>query len=129
MVNSGSGLLRLYRSVYIKPGQPFSLKNVNLSYNRLQNMSLTRYVSVNIIQPKATNSLNSNGLALLDCDIKMVRSPVNMYTIEAEGTNAGGFIGLGGSLNYLNRNIFRGAETLKLKLHGAFEIQPSLGLG
>lgn len=119
----------LARNIFVKPGEPYSQQNVNLTYNRLQNLELTRFVSVNVGQPKEVGSITSGGIALLDCDIKMVRSPVNMYTIEAEGTNAGGFIGLGGSLNYRNRNIFRGFETLKMKLYGAFEIQPAIGVG
>jgi outer membrane protein assembly factor BamA len=52
-----------------------------------------------------------------------------MINPEVEATNAGGFVGLGGSLNYRNRNIFRGAETFRLKLRGAFEVEPDLGLG
>jgi len=119
----------LGRSVFITPYEPFSQKNINLTYNMMQNMSLTRYASVNVVPSRMTGEYVPAGLALLDCEIKLVRAPVNMFTVEAEGTNSGGFVGLGGSLNYRNRNIFRGAETLKLKLHGAFEIQPSLGVG
>jgi outer membrane protein assembly factor BamA len=119
----------LARNVFIRPGEPYSQRNVNLTYNRLQNLELTRFVSVNVVQLKEIRGITSGGIALLDCDIRMVRSPVNMYTIEAEGTNSGGFIGLGGSLNYRNRNIFRGFETLKMKLYGSIEVQPSLGVG
>lgn len=120
----------LARSIFIKPGEPFDQKNVNLTYNRLQNLALTRFVSVNVLPPRNVNDSmpNAGKIGLLDCDIRMVRSPVNMYTIEAEGTNAGGFVGLGGSLNYQNRNIFRGAETLRLRLYGAMEIRPPLGV-
>ncbi len=119
----------LARNIFVKPGDPFSQKNVNLTYNRLQNLALSRYVSVNIIPPRNVFSGELRRPALLDCDIRMVRSPVNMFTIEAEATNAGGFIGMGSSFNYQNRNIFRGSETLRLKLFGALEIQPPLGVG
>ncbi|MFH1120286.1 MAG: BamA/TamA family outer membrane protein [Bacteroidota bacterium] len=119
----------LGKDVFVKPGEPFSQKNINLTYNRLQNMSLSRYVSVNVVPPRETNVISPVGMALLDCDIRLVRSKVNLFQIEAEGTNSGGFVGLGGSFNYRNRNIFRGAEMLRLKLHGAFEIQPSLDVG
>ncbi len=119
----------LARNIFVIPGEPYSQKNVNLTYNRLQNLALSRFVSVNIIPPRAVIAGDLPRPALLDCDIRMVRSPVNMFTIEAEGTNAAGFIGLGSSFNYQNRNIFRGSETLRLKLFGAFEIQPPLGVG
>ncbi len=119
----------LARSVFIQPGEPFSQKEINLTYNRLQNMSLTRYVSVNVVPVKLEGRDLHSKVSLLDCEIKLVRSKVNMFSLEAEGTNSGGFIGMGGSFNFHNRNIFRGAEILRLKLHGAFEIQPSLNVG
>jgi len=118
----------LARRIFIEPGLPFSQKDINLTYNRLQNLSLTRYVSVNVVSPETVTAEGKKLVGLLDCEIRLVRFPVNMFTIEAEGTNAGGFVGLGGSVNYRNRNIFRGAETFRVKVNGAFEIQPSLGL-
>lgn len=119
----------LSRAVFVKPGEPFSQKNINLTYNRIQNLGLTRYASVTVIPTRTEGSGKIPGSSLLDCDIRMIRTPVNMYTIDAEGTNAGGFVGLGGSYNFRNRNIFKGAETLRLKLYGAFEIQPQLVAG
>lgn len=119
----------LSRSVFIQPGTPFNQQKINLTYNRLQNLGLSRFVSVNLSPARIAPDLQPAGISLLDCDIRMVRSPVNMINPEVEATNAGGFVGLGGSLNYLNRNIFRGAEMFRLKLRGAFEVEPDLGLG
>ncbi len=119
----------LSRAVFIQPGTPFNQQKINLTYNRLQNLGLSRFVSVNLNPAEIAPELQPEGISLLDCDIRMVRSPVNMINPEVEATNAGGFVGLGGSLNYRNRNIFRGAETFRLKLRGAFEVEPDLGLG
>lgn len=118
----------LARNIFLVPGQAVTQKSVNLTYNRLQNLALSRFVSVNISPSPENRNIAPGNLSPLDCDIRVVRSPVNMFTIEAEGTNSGGYVGLGSSFNYQNRNIFRGAETLRLKLYGAFEIQPSLGV-
>jgi len=119
----------LARYVFLKPGDHYSQKNINLTYNRLQNLALSRYVSVNVVPSDKSFNPDSSGYALLDCDIRMVRSKVNLYTIEAEGTNSGGFVGIGSSFNYQNRNIFRGFETLRLKLYGGFEVLPPIGVG
>jgi outer membrane protein assembly factor BamA len=115
------------RSLFLKPGQPFNQNYINYSYNRLQNLGLTRFVSLNV-NPSENAENQARGYGLLDYDIRMVRADVNMFTIEAEGTNAGGYLGLGSSINYRNRNIFRGAETLRLKARSAFEIAPDLGI-
>ncbi|PKP49081.1 MAG: hypothetical protein CVT94_06190 [Bacteroidetes bacterium HGW-Bacteroidetes-11] len=117
----------LSRSLFIFPGQPYSQKYINLTYNRLQNLGLSRIVSVNV-NPLAISNDTLLGYRLLDCDIRMVRAPVNMFTVDAEGTVAGGYFGIGSSLGYRNRNIFRGAETLRLKLKGAFELEPDFNI-
>lgn len=113
----------LSRSLFISPGKPYSQKLINLTYNRLQNLGVSRYVSVNVNPVTVTGGTGPWQYGLLNCDIRMARSPVNMFTVEAEGTNAGGYVGVGSSVNYRNRNIFRGAETLRLKLRGAFEFE------
>lgn len=118
----------LWRSLYIFPGQPYSQKYINLTYNRLQNLGLSRFVSVNV-NPLIMPDSSAKAYGLLNFEIRMARAPVNMFTIEAEGTNSGDYLGLGSSFNYRNRNIFRGAETLRLKLRGAFEFTPTLGIG
>ena len=117
----------LWRSLYIHPGEPYSQKYINLTYNRLQNLGLSRFVSVNV-NPLAMPDSSALDYGLLNFEIRMARAPVNMFTIEAEGTNSGEYVGLGSSVNYRNRNIFRGAETLRLKLRGAFEFTPSYGI-
>lgn len=117
----------LRRSLYILPGQPYSQKYINLTYNRLQNLGLSRFVSVNV-NPLTMPDSTVKDFGLLDFEIRMARAPVNMFTIEAEGTNSGAYVGLGSSVNYRNRNIFRGAETLRLKLRGAFEFTPGYSI-
>lgn len=116
--------LALSRSVFVIPGQPFSQQNINLTYNHLQNLEIARLVSINVNTPVDYQDIKPRGIGLLDYDIRLVRNPVNIYTIEAEGTNSGGYVGLGSSVSYRNRNIFKGGETLRFKIRGAFEIEP-----
>lgn len=116
----------LARAVHVRPGEYYSQKNINLTYNRLQNLGLTRYVSINLFPPKDTVIKLNGAQELLDTEIKMVKAPVSMFTIEAEGTNASGFMGIGASVNYQNRNIFMGAETWRIRAFGSFETRPTL---
>jgi len=118
--------LAISRVLFVKPGDYYSQKNVNLTYNRVQNLGISSYVSVNVRTAEDTAVSVKPNVGLLDCDVRIVRAPVNGFTIEAEGTNAGGLMGLGSSVNYRNRNIFVGAENLHLKLFGAFEIKPDI---
>lgn len=128
----------LARAIFIKPGDYFSQKNINLTYNRIQNLGLSNYVSVNVVRldntkeedRPACDSLvtDSSAFGLLDVEIRMVRAPVNGYTIDSEGTNAGGLMGLGAGITFRNKNIFSGAETLRINTFGAFEVKPDLGI-
>lgn len=115
----------LSRAVFVAPGSYYSQRNINLTYNRIQNLGISSYVSINVRPPKDT-VVKHNGVELLDCDIKIIRAKVNSFTIEAEGTNVEGMMGLGSSVNYLNRNIFKGAEALRIKAFGSFEVKPKL---
>ena len=49
--------------------------------------------------------------------------PLHSVTIEGEGTNSSGDLGVAGNVVYQNKNIFRGAEIFGLKAKGALEVQ------
>lgn len=115
----------LSRAVFVRPGDFYSQKNVNLTYNRIQNLGLTSYATINV-KPSADTTLRIPGVELLDCEVRMTRSPVNLVSFDPEWTNSQGLMGLGTSINYSNRNIFRGAEDLRIRAYGGFEVTPSL---
>lgn len=115
----------LSRAVFVRPGDFYSQKNVNLTYNRIQNLGLSNYATINV-KPSSDTSKRVPGLELLDCEVRMTRSPVNVVSFDPEWTNSQGLMGLGTSVNYSNRNIFRGAEKLRLRAYGGFEVTPSL---
>ena len=57
----------------------------------------------------------------LDADISVKFNKPHTVGMELEGTNTAGDFGVAASVNYANRNLFRGAEVLSLKLRGAYE--------
>ena len=119
--------IALSRALFVKPGEYFSQRNINQTYNRIQNLGLSNYVSVNVKPASDTSIAVGEYEELLDCEVRMVRSKVNEYTISPELTNIEGMIGLGGGISFRNRNIFMGAETFRFRAFGGFEIKPSLG--
>lgn len=48
------------------------------------------------------------------------------FSFEPQATNSNGFLGVSASLNYSNRNLFRGAENLTFSISGGFESQPPI---
>lgn len=105
----------ILNAIFIKKGL-FQQINVDDSYKRLA--ELKAFKSINI-------SFNQVSSEYLDCYIKL--SPVlkQSYTIETEGTNTSGALGIAGSIAYQNRNVFKGAEVLELRLKGGIEAQPN----
>ena len=74
-----------------------------------------------------TVSKLQDSLNLLDCRITMQQNDKHSISLQGEGTNSGGDLGVKGSLSYTNRNIFHGAETFQLSLKGGFEAQKLVG--
>lgn len=112
------------QSLLFNSGDLFSLDAVKKTYRRLADLRIYKYSNIQFtVVPDSLNFSNKN---LLDCRVNLARSKVQSYTIEAEATNSGGDLGLGGNLVYANKNIFRGAELFQIKLKGALEIQKQI---
>jgi hypothetical protein len=63
----------------------------------------------------------------LDCRILLSRAPLHSFSISTDGTNSSGAFGVQGGINYMNRNIFRGAQLFRISLTGAAQMQGNIG--
>ena len=123
-VNKGSLKIKpkiITQSILLNAGDVFNMDAVKMTYRRLADLRVFKYSNIQF--ESTPDSLNPSGKNLLDCRINLSRSKTHSYTLEAEGTNSGGDLGLGGNLVYANKNLFRGAELLQVKLKGAMEVQ------
>ena len=102
-------------SVFVRKGELYQLKNVEDSYKRIS--ELKSFKRINIF-------FSRSGTDYLDCYIQLSPIAKQSFTIETEGTNTGnGNLGISGSIVYQNRNLFKGAEVLELRLKGGLEAQ------
>ena len=108
-------------SIHIVEGLPYSLRSVTSTYNSLNNFRLFSNVNIQF------DSVPNDSLNLLDCRITMQQNDAHSFTIQTEGTNSDGDLGIKGSLAYTNKNIFHGAETFQLSLKGGLEAQKVIG--
>lgn len=105
----------LLNSIFIRKGELYQLQNVDDTYKRLS--ELKSFKTINIFFTRA-------GGDFLNCYIQLSPIPKQSFTIETEGTNTGnGNLGISGSIVYQNRNLFKGAEVLELRLKGGIEAQ------
>jgi outer membrane protein assembly factor BamA len=116
----------LTQALFLRNGYLYSLNDHNITYKRMTNFPINRFVSISydVIGNGSTTDLKK---PLLNSTIKITRAPVNLYTLTAEGTISAGYLGLGSSVLYNNRNIFRRGETFRVRLKGSVEQQPSVG--
>ena len=111
------------RSIMILEDFPYNQRSVTGTYRALGNFRLFNNVNIEF----DTVNVENDSLNRLDCRITMQQSDKHSFTLQGEGTNSDGDLGIKGSLAYTNKNIFHGAETFQLGLKGGFEAQHLMG--
>lgn len=109
---------RLSRNIFVDQGDYFSKSKTNYTYQRISSLSTFKFIDL-----KYEESESEGTEGLLDMRINLTEAPKQSLTLEGIGTNRSGNLGVSTSLNYKNRNVFRGAEQFDLKLYGGVEAQ------
>jgi hypothetical protein len=106
-------------TLLLNKGDFYSQTDHELSYKRFNSLKVFKYTNIQITKSSIVNQEN-----LLDCYVYLSPLLTRSFSLEAEGTNTGGNLGIAGNVSYQNRNTFRGAELLNIKLKGGIEAQP-----
>lgn len=103
--------------IQLHNNEPFSLRKLKQTYRGLGSFRVFSISTIDFTPfvRQDTNYLNTK--------IELQRSKVHAYGVEVEGTNSAGDLGIRGSLVYSNKNLFRGAELLRLSVKGGVEAQ------
>ena len=110
--------------IFLKPGGLFTQEDVDLTYRRLADLGIFKFVNIRM-DPLPDG--NGSGRQPLRTTILLAPQARQEYQIELEGTNSSGNFGIAGNFVYKNKNIFRGAETFTFKIKGGLEIQQNFG--
>ncbi|MDA3952208.1 MAG: BamA/TamA family outer membrane protein [Bacteroidales bacterium] len=110
----------ILQSNFLQEGELYSLDKANRTY---KNLTMLRLFKIINIQFDIFNSLENDSLNLgyLNCNIKLTKHLLQSYTVELQGTNSYGNIGIGGNFLYRHRSIFGGAEITDFRINGAIE--------
>lgn len=104
----------LVQNTFINPKTLYSDDAVERTYSALNSLGPIKYVNISF------KEIENNQL---DCYIIVIPSKAVSLSSELEATYTAGYWGAAGNINTVNRNIFKGAETLSLLARGAFEWQ------
>lgn len=109
-------------AIKIKPGHYYSANNVQQTYRKLFNFQIIRTANINF-DTIGIRGTNQSGQHFLNAHLLFQDNKLNRFSAELEGTNSSGDLGIRGNLVFLNRNIFRRAEVLRIRLKGGTEAQ------
>ncbi|HTF03561.1 MAG TPA: BamA/TamA family outer membrane protein, partial [Bacteroidia bacterium] len=108
----------LTERIFIRNGYLYKQSQFEDTYNQLTALRIFRQV---IVEPSV-----AGGTDQLDVEILLFAIPKQNFTAQVEGTNTGGYLGIGGSFAYQNNNLFRGAELFEFRVKGGTEAQQPL---
>jgi len=105
---------RLRDSVY------YSSMNAEKTYRALNRLRQFKLINIGFDE---TGLLDKDSIPLLDCRMQLSPMPRQNTSVDVEGTNSSGNLGVAGNFNYQHRNVFRGAEVLDFQARVARERQ------
>ncbi len=109
-----------FRLNKLQSGDLYQEKNVRQTFNGLNRLQQFRFINIQF------NELNDYEDNLLDCKMQLAPLTKQSMSFDLEGTNTSGNFGIAGNLNYQHRNLFHGAEILRVNLKGAVERQQAV---
>ncbi len=101
----------------IKEGDRYDIRNVEATKRFLNSFSFFKLIHIRFDPVESS----SDSVIWLNAHYQLTPYTLQSYTVELEGSNTGVNWEAGVNLSYQNRNTFRGAELLDVKVKGALE--------
>lgn len=120
-----SGKLRYRSELFsnvnrMKDSAYYSLANAEKTYRALNRLKQFKLINIGFTE---LNEFANDTIPLLDCRMQLSPLPRQNFSVDVEGTNSSGNLGVAGNLNFQHRNVFGGAEVFDMQLRGARERQ------
>jgi len=107
----------------LRPDEYFRISDVEQTYDFLTGLRNFRFINLQFQETEdPVNGTPTDSLGYLNAYVQLNRSAANAFTVEAEGLNTAGNLGVASNILYQNRNIFRNAEIFNLRFKGALEV-------
>lgn len=112
---------KLFESlIFFNSGEKYNRRDHSLTLNRLVNIGTFKFVKADF---KPIDTATSNNM-----DVDFLLTSLRKYALTASVTGtskSNNFVGSEIKINWINRNVFKGAELLRVGLSGGFEKQIS----
>ncbi|MBE0648533.1 MAG: BamA/TamA family outer membrane protein [Bacteroidales bacterium] len=117
------------QNILIEPDTWYNLTDINQTYSRLSGLQNFKYINIEFEDALLTDEEEESWPFQLDSQIKLARTSSQSLTWSTDGTNSAGALGVAGNIGYMNRNIFHGAQILKINLSASTQMQAGGGQG
>ena len=108
----------LTQKVLIQPHTLYNERRVEQTYSVLNALPAIKYVDI---------SFKEAGGDSLACVIVIAPAKKHSFSVDIEGTNSAGDLGVGVGITYQNKNAFKGGEILKIGAKGSYEAMGKIG--
>lgn len=106
----------LYDNCFLRPGELFRQRSVDNTYSALGRLAILKFVQIKMVPVGHVGNLG-----LLDAYIMLTPAKSQTISLEVEGTNSEGDLGVALGVNYTHRNAGKGSEALNVKLRGSYQ--------
>lgn len=113
------------RSTLLTKDSLFSVDDTELSFKKLFELGSFDVVNISYNQTNVNDSIST--VLPLNAFVNLNPARNQSVSFEATTTNNGGYLGVSGSVAYSHKNIFKGAEQLRISLSGGIEAQQEVG--
>ncbi|MBP3299770.1 MAG: BamA/TamA family outer membrane protein [Muribaculaceae bacterium] len=100
----------------IERGKPYNAHRVTRTYQSLGRLDILNFVNIQMVPAGFVD-----GKQWLDAYILLTPGKPQTMSLELEGTNSEGDLGVAAAIGYSHRNIGKGSETFTARLRGAYE--------
>lgn len=107
----------LIKNCRIEPSMVYDVVSVERTYSRLSSLQFIKYLNIRFREKPGIQGRER----LIDCYIVVTPNKKQRFSVDVEGTNTSGDLGVAGNISYSHRNLFNGAEMLQAKFRGAYE--------
>lgn len=106
----------LEENCYFRRGEIYRGHDLNNTYTALGRLSILKFINIRLIP---VGAIGTDGL--LDVYILLTPDRSQSFSLEVEGTNSEGDLGVALALGYAHRNVGRGSELLNVRLRGSYQ--------
>lgn len=111
-------------AIHFKEGDQYSQSVVQATYSHISSYNAFKLTEITF---KSVPAKTDSGAQRLNAIVKLSPRQKFSFDPQVEATNTSNNLGVSGSIGFVDRNVFKGGEELRLDISSGLEYQPTVG--